>query len=150
VRAAFLLPGDKHLAEDLVQDALVKVAQRWARLRSENVDGYVRRVIFHDYVSWWRRKRPTVVHSPPDGQSADHSSEIDERWSVMRALNTLTAKQRAVVVLRYYEDLSEQQTADLLGVRVGTVKSQTSAAIARLRALGPEYSIAPHDQGGDR
>lgn len=150
VRAAYLLTGDVHHAEDLVQDALVKAAQRWSRLRDQNVDAYVRRVIYHDYVSWWRRLRPRVVDCPPEGEHDDHSGRVDERRTVMAALAMLTAKQRAVVVLRYYEDLSEQQTAELLGVRVGTVKSQTSAAIARLRSLGPEFSLAPHDGGGNQ
>ncbi|HEX5016441.1 MAG TPA: SigE family RNA polymerase sigma factor [Actinomycetes bacterium] len=150
VRAAYLLTGDIHHAEDLVQDALVKLAQRWARLQDQNAEGYVRRVIYHDYVSWWRRKRPRLAETLPDTEDADHSELVARRQVVMQALATLTVKQRAVIVLRYFEDLSEQQTADLLGVRVGTVKSQTSAAIARLRTLGPEFSLAPQEGGSER
>lgn len=144
VRSAFLLTGDVHHAEDLVQDALVKVAQRWPRLQGENVDAYIRRVIFHDYVSWWRRRRARPMAQPPEPTLApDHSGGVDQRQTVLRALDQLTAKQRAVVVLRFFDDLSENQTADALGIGVGTVKSQTSAALARLRALGPEYALVP-------
>ena len=145
VRAAYLLTGDVQQAEDLVQDALVKVAQRWARLRDENAEAYIRRVIYHDYVSWWRRGRPRTVEAMPDAEAEDHSEHVDRRQALMEALATLTAKQRAVIVLRYFEDLSVQETADLLGIREGTVKSQTSAAIARLRSLGPEYSLTPQE-----
>lgn len=74
VRSAYLLTGDVHHAEDLVQDALVKVAARWSRLEGENVDAYVRQVMYHDYVSWWRRRRPRLVAHPPEGRrDVDHS-----------------------------------------------------------------------------
>lgn len=146
VRSAFLLTGDVHHAEDLVQDALVKVAQRWSRLQGENVDAYVRRIVYHDYVSWWRRRRSRPVAVLPDvARVADHAADVDQRHAVLLALAQLTAKQRAVVVLRFFDDLSEQQTADALGVRVGTVKSQTAAALSRLRTLGPEFALTPRE-----
>lgn len=148
VRSAFLLTGDLQHAEDLVQDALVKVAVRWSRLSSENVDAYARRVMYHDHISWWRRKRWPIATSQPDLQAvSDHSDAVHDQQVVAQALARLTAKQRAVIVLRYFEDLTEQQTADVLGVRVGTVKSQTSAALNRLRNLGPEYSLTPVERG---
>ena len=148
VRSAFLLTGDLQHAEDLVQDALVKVAVRWSRLSDENVDAYVRRVMYHDHISWWRRKRWPIATSQPDTQAVrDHSDAVHDQQVVAQALARLTAKQRAVVVLRYFEDLTEQQTADVLGVRVGTVKSQTSVALSRLRNLGPEYSLTPVERG---
>ena len=148
VRSAFLLTGDLQQAEDLVQDALVKVAARWSRLETENVDAYVRRVMYHDYVSWWRRKRWPVGGAQTDNRQVNSPADaIHDQQVVARALAQLTSKQRAVVVLRYFEDLSEQQTAELLGVRVGTVKSQNSAALKRLRNLGPEYSLAPAERG---
>lgn len=149
LRAAYLVCGDTHLAEDLLQGALVKLASRWERLRYENPDAYVRRILYRDAVSSWRRTRRETLSLFPDIDDRriepDRSAATGERVDVMAALDQLTPKQRAVVVLRFFEDRSEADTADTLGVSVGTVKSQTHAALARLRTLLPEF--APNVSG---
>ena len=136
LRSAYLLTGDLHRAEDLVQEALVKVALRWSRLRDGNPTAYARTVIVRDNISWWRRQRETPM--PTTGELAEVSTDPETALVVRRALGRLTPKQRAVVVLRHFDDLSEADTAAILGVSVGTVKSQLSAALARLRDGAPE------------
>lgn len=137
LRTAFLLTGDRGRAEDLLQDALVKVARRWGRLRDGNPDGYVRQIIYHSQVSWWRSKREIPVAEPYD-VDARTSDSSDRGLIVQQALARLTAKQRAVIVLRYLDDATEREAARVLGVSVGTVKSQTAAALRRLREEAPE------------
>ncbi|SDH93532.1 RNA polymerase sigma-70 factor, sigma-E family [Sinosporangium album] len=136
LRTAYLLTRDWATAEDLVQTALFKAWSAWGRIGDER-EAYVRKIMFNAHLSWWRRKRRTAeitTDVPPDrGQAADHSGEIDERELVWKALGRLPPRQRAVVVLRFFEDLTEAQTADTLGCSVGTVKSQTSKALAKLR-----------------
>ena len=139
-RSAYLLTGDHHLAEDLVQVALFQTARSWHRIRG-NPEAYARRILYNENISWWRRRRHLPesplrasldsVHSRPD---------TDLRMTLEQALAQLTAKQRTVLVLRYFEDLTEVQTAHELGIRVGTVKSMTRQAFARLRALAPELA----------
>jgi RNA polymerase sigma-70 factor (sigma-E family) len=137
LRSAYLLTGDLHRAEDLVQEALVKVALRWERLRSGNPTAYARTVIARDHISWWRRRRHEVsVEST--GDLATVSSDPDAAMVVRRALARLTPAQRAVVVLRHFDDLSVDETAAILHVAPGTVKSQNAAALARLREGAPE------------
>ena len=137
VRYATALCGDPTEAEELVQSALVRVALRWPVVRDkDNPDGYVRRAIVNGYLTTWRRirSRETSVAEPPEvGVVADSATGIDDVMTVRRALATLPPRQRAVLVLRYLEDRSEQETADLLGCSVGTVKSQASKALAKLR-----------------
>jgi RNA polymerase sigma-70 factor (sigma-E family) len=138
LRAAWLLTGDETLAEDLVQTALARVWPRWDRIyRSDtSAEAYVRRVMVTTYTNWWRRKwwaeQPTA-RLPEPAAEADRYAESDDRSEVRQALAVLPPRQRAVIVLRYYEDLTEAQTADLLGCSVGTVKSQASKAMAKLR-----------------
>lgn len=140
LRTAYLLTGDLHRAEDLVQDAFIKVALRWPRLAGGNPDAYARTVIVRANVSWWRRtRREQVVPAVPDTSQPEGDS-VERRLVLQRALSRLTPKQRAVIVLRFYEDLTEQQVATTLGVSVGTVKSQTAAALARLRTAAPELT----------
>lgn len=136
LRAAFLLTGDLQRAEDLVQEALVKVALRWARLRVGQPTAYARKILVRDHATWWRRRRDYLVPDAPDGATRD--ADPIESLVVRRALARLTPRQRAVVVLRHLEDLSERETAEVLGVGVGTVKSQNAAALARLREGAPE------------
>ena len=137
VRSAWLLTGNEATAEDLVQTALAKTWTRWSRVqRRDTPEAYVRRVMFSTFLTWnrrrWRGEVP--VAATPDGAAAgDAYADADRRHSVIEALRKLPARQRAVVVLRYLEDLSEVQTADALGCSVGTVKSQTVKALARLR-----------------
>lgn len=136
LRSAFLLTGDLHRAEDLVQEALVKVAMRWDRLREGNPTAYARTIIVRDNVSWWRRRREVPVDEV--APTAAVSSDPDAAMVVRRALARLTPGQRAVVVLRHFDDLSVEETAVILRVAPGTVKSQNAAALARLRAGAPE------------
>jgi RNA polymerase sigma-70 factor (sigma-E family) len=141
LRTAILLTGDHHRAEDLVQEALTKVALRWRRLRSENPEAYSRQVLVRDNISGWRKRRREVVSAEPgDAPSPDLAVASDRRMLLDHALAALTPRQRAVVVLRYYEDLPERDTADALGVSVGTVKSQTHLALRRLREAAPELA----------
>ena len=137
LRTAVLLSTDRSSAEDLLQDALVKVAKRWGRLRDGNPEGYARQVMYHANVSWWRtRRREVVVAEPRDHTQDDDGPHHD--IVLRQAFARLTPKQRAVIVLRYVEDRTEQDAARLLGVSIGTVKSQTAAAITKLREHAPE------------
>lgn len=136
LRTAYLLTGDRQRAEDLLQDALVKVARRWGRLRDGNPDGYVRQVLYHSHVSWWRSHREVPVPELYGGVQVE--DKTDNRIILRQALARLTSKQRAVIVLRFMDDATERETAEILGVSVGTVKSQTAAAVRRLRANAPE------------
>jgi RNA polymerase sigma-70 factor (sigma-E family) len=133
-RSAWLLTGDAHLAEDLVQTALAKAWPRFERV-GDGFEAYVRRTMFTTYVAWWRRKwngeRPTSELP----ESASTPRDLAGRHDLVVALGALPKGQRAVVVLRYFEDLTEAQTADLLGVSTGTVKSQASRALRTLRTL---------------
>ena len=136
LRTAYLLAGDWATAEDLLQIALTKTFLAWKRLgHIEAVEPYARRVLVNTATSWWRRRwhgeRPTEVL--PETAAADHLDESLERDAMWRHVRALPNRQRAVLVLRYYEDQSEAETARLLGVSVGTVKSQTSRALATLR-----------------
>ncbi|HVQ89321.1 MAG TPA: SigE family RNA polymerase sigma factor [Actinomycetes bacterium] len=149
LQSAFLMTGDAYHAQDLVQDALVKVAARWEKLRDENPDGYARRILYRDHVSWWRRSRDVPVAVLIEGSPRDLSESSVDYVVVGTALDRLTRKQRAVLVLRYFDDLTEKQTADILGVSVGTVKSQCSAALTRLRKFAPELSAFKSGGGSD-
>ena len=137
-RTAYLLTGDVHLAEDLLQTALYRAAQRWERLvAGGNPEAYVRRILYTEHVSWWRRRKVQEAY----GELPEVAARTDDpelRLALRDALSRLTPKQRAVLVLRFYEDLSESQAAAVLGCGVGTVKSQTRHALARLRVLAPE------------
>jgi RNA polymerase sigma-70 factor (sigma-E family) len=139
-RSAYLLTGDRHKAEDLLQAALVKTWRRWDRLddrSSETAEAYVRRALVTTYTDWWRRRWRGEVSTGdlPDGAGpVDETARADVRRDVLTALAGLSKGQRAVLVLRYFDDLTEQQAADALGVSVGTVKSQASRAIAALRS----------------
>lgn len=133
-RSAWLLTADAHLAEDLVQTALAKCFARFDRVGADGFEAYVRRVMFTTYAAWWRRRwngeRPTGELPETDVVAAD----LDARRDLVAALATLPRGQRAVVVLRFVEDLTERQAAEVLGISVGTVKSQAARALATLRA----------------
>jgi RNA polymerase sigma-70 factor (sigma-E family) len=136
LRTAYLLAGDWATAEDLLQTALTKTYLAWKRLGEiEAVEPYARRVLVNTATSWWRRRwhgeRPTEVL--PERPAPDRLDEHLERDALWQHVKALPARQRAVLVLRFYEDLSEAQTAALLGISVGTVKSQTSRALGSLR-----------------
>jgi RNA polymerase sigma-70 factor (sigma-E family) len=140
LRTAVLLTGDQGRAEDLVQEALVKVATRWAKLADGYPDAYARTIIYRDNVSWWRRRRDVPVGVLPDDAAPYDAHGAERRLMVAAALGRLTAKQRTVLVMRYFDDLTEAECARVLGVSVGTVKSQAHAAIARLRTGSPELA----------
>lgn len=142
-RTAYLLTGNRQEAEDLVQIALTRAALRWPALRADNPEGYVRRILYTEHVSRWRRRRlrEVLAAAPPDLPAPDPSDAAAVRLAVRRALDRLTRKQRAVIVLRYFEDLTEVQTAEVLGIRPGTVKSQTRDALARIRELAPDLAV---------
>ncbi|MGF9761123.1 SigE family RNA polymerase sigma factor [Microvirga sp. 0TCS3.31] len=135
LRSAYLLSGDLHRAEDLVQEALTKVALRWSRLAEGNPTAYALTIITRDNISWWRRRRDVPTGSLRDSGT---SSEPETALVVRRSLARLTPGQRAVLVLRHFEDLTERETAEVLGISVGTVKSQNAAGLARLRTGAPE------------
>jgi RNA polymerase sigma-70 factor, ECF subfamily len=136
LRTAYLLAGDWATAEDLLQTALTKTYLAWKRLgRIEAVEPYTRRVLVNTATSWWRRRwhgeRPTEVL--PERPGPDQHEQALERDALWQHVRRLPARQRAVLVLRFYEDMSEAQTADLLEISRGTVKSQTARALATLR-----------------
>jgi RNA polymerase sigma-70 factor (sigma-E family) len=138
VRLGWLLTGDEAAAQDLVQAALLKAWTRWARIQRQDApDAYVRRVMMSTFLSWVRRRRWQVEFTSDVVNEAiganDAYAEADSRLSVRRSLGELPPRQRAVVVLRYFDDLSEAQTARVLGCSVGTVKSQAAKALAKLR-----------------
>jgi RNA polymerase sigma-70 factor (sigma-E family) len=135
-RSAYLLTGQREAAEDLLQTVLARVARRWSRIRGEP-NAYVRAALYREQVSRWRRRGREVSLIPDTADPGDHAAATDLRVSLAAALRRLTPRQRAVVVLRYVEDLSETQVAAVLDVSVGTVRSTTSRALARLRAECP-------------
>jgi RNA polymerase sigma-70 factor (sigma-E family) len=147
-RRAYLLTGDFHLAEDLVQTALFKAAKAWDRIEGDP-EAYVRRILYTQNVSWWRSRRHVAERSlEPYDDRATATADVDLRLSLDQALALLTAKQRTVLVLRYYEDLTEVETARLLGLRVGTVKSVTRQALARLRVVAPHLGELVRTEAG--
>jgi RNA polymerase sigma-70 factor (sigma-E family) len=138
VRSAWLLTGNEADAQDLVQTALAKVWSRWPRVvRKDAPEAYVRRVMLSTFLTWtrrrWRAEAPTAV-VPERADPRDEFAEADARGSVQTALRGLPPRQRAVIVLRFFDDLTEAQAADVLSCSVGTVKSQSTKALANLRA----------------
>jgi RNA polymerase sigma-70 factor (sigma-E family) len=149
MRTAYLLTGDLHQAEDLLQTALAKLYVHWGRVRErEALDAYVRTTMTRAHISWLRRaasrERPLDVF--PDSP-APSGPDVETRDALWALLGTLPRRQRAVLVLRFYEDLSERETADILGCGVGTVKSQTSRALAKLRLQlpGPDAMLVKEE-----
>lgn len=152
-RTAFLLVGDPHEAEDLVQSTLVRVITAWHRIeRRDAPEVYARRALVNLARNRWRRRRTATEYLRRQGgvpSVADPAVEVARRDAVWAALGTLPTRMRAVLVLRYFEDLSEAETAAVLGCSVGTVKSQTSKALARLRKnLQPDLTLSPPDLPG--
>ena len=135
LRVAYLLTRDWGEAEDLLQTALMKAWFAWARL-DDAPEAYVRKIIATTFISWRRRLwiREVSHGEMPDTAVADGTAAVDERSRLWPALGRLPARQRAVLVLRFFEDLTEAQVAEALGCSIGTVKSQTSKALAKLRS----------------
>lgn len=148
LRTAYLLTQDWALAEDLLQSSLVKAWSAWSRIDGDP-EPYVRRILVNTHASWWRRRwraelpRDVLPEPSPTGESGPHD-RLDEREQLWQALRRLPARQRTVLVLRYFEDLSEAEIADTMGCSLGTVKSQASRALAKLRldaSLTPEGAL---------
>jgi len=136
LRTAYLLTHDRGLAEDLVQTSLAKAWFSWTRIETRP-EAYVRRIMVNTYSSWWRRRwnGEEATADLPERHDPRRGEEVraDDRTDLWRALERLPKRQRAVVVLRFYEDLSEVETAEIMQCSVGTVKSQASRALAKLR-----------------
>ena len=136
LRMAYLLTRNRADAEDLVQAALAKTFQAWDRIEDRGaVDGYGRRAIVNTHISWWRRRRVEEYPTDeiPDQPVIDHAGDSEVQDALRRAIERLPQRMRAAVVLRYYEDMSEAEIANVLGVSLGTVKSTVSRAVAKLR-----------------
>ena len=148
LRFAYLLTGDHDLAEDLLQNSLIKVYLSWNSIRDRGaLEAYTRTVMTHTQLSWWRRpaRREVLGVEPTERAVRDHLNvregmPVDERDELWLLLATLGPRQRAVLVLRFYEDLSEAEIARVLGCTTGTVKSQLSRGLARLRERMPAES----------
>ena len=139
-QSAYLLCGDWHLAHDLVQDTLVKAYQHWPRVRqADRPDAYVRRILLNEARSRWRRRERTMpVSRFSEGcepVAPDATDEIARRAGLLQALLVLPVRQRATVILRYLEGMSERETAAVLGCSEGTVKSQSARALGTLRSF---------------
>ncbi len=138
-RTAFLLCGDRYLADDLVQEALAKAYSHWRKVqRADNPSAYVRRILINESRRHWRRNRNVSAHTDVDVADftiPDQSEGVVNRADLIRALQSLPVRQRATVVLRFLEGLSERETAAALGCSEGTVKSQTSRALIKLKSV---------------
>jgi RNA polymerase sigma-70 factor (sigma-E family) len=145
-RVAYLLTGHREQAEDLLQTALARVALRWRRIRGAP-EPYARRVIYHEQVNRWRLRswgrELATGRLPERADPNDRVGDVDLRMALAEALRLLPARQRAVIVLRYYEDLPEREVAALLDVTVGTVRAHASRGLVRLRASCPELLDPP-------
>ncbi len=137
LRFAHVLCGNAHLAEDLVQEVLARVHRKWARIEQmEAPEAYVRRAVVREFLSWRRRRSSReavlaeVPDRPSDNDTAQRYAARDEMWTL---LSRLPRAQRAVLVLRFYDDLADQEIADLLGCSPSTVRAHASRALARLR-----------------
>ncbi len=145
-RTAYLMTGDYQRAEDLLQSTLVRVYQRWPQVDAmDQPVAYARKILVNQTVSWWRRRSS---HEPPLSQGHEpywqgRMDEVAEHERVWAAVLTLPPRQRAVMVLRYYEDLSEQAIAQALAIAPGTVKSHSHAAARRLAQLLAEPAREP-------
>jgi RNA polymerase sigma-70 factor (sigma-E family) len=139
-RAAYLLTGDHQAAEDLVQETYVVLVRRWQKSGRLDPEVYVRTILYSRFVDGWRRRRLWELPwaSPPERVGGDEAGTATDRLTLGDALGRLTPKQRAVLVLRFYEDLTESQAAAALGISPNTVKSQTRVALQRLRELVPD------------
>ena len=136
-KTAHLLCGDWHHAEDLVQNAFVKLYVAWGRMREvDGVEGYLRQTLVHLYIDETRRRRHRdTVMAEPRNRPWQEPADTSDRWELIAALRGVPRRQRACLVLRFYEDMSVAQTAAVLGCSEGTVKSQTARGLAALRGV---------------
>jgi RNA polymerase sigma-70 factor (sigma-E family) len=143
LRTAYLLVGDQQHAEDLLQTALERTARRWTKI-SGAPEAYARTVLTNLATDRWRRRsvRPDELFiPPPERGSPDPAAELVMRDALMAALGELTRRQRAVLVLRYFDDLTETETATALGITIGTVKSTASRSLDKLRAIAQLHDL---------
>jgi RNA polymerase sigma-70 factor (sigma-E family) len=152
-RTAYLLTGDWGLAEDLLQTALARSYLSWSRIRHDDPEGYVRKVLVNTYATWWRRKWRGELPTErlPERPAPDEYSAVDDRAALVAALARLPRRQRATIVLRFHEDMTEAAVAAAMRCTVGTVKSQTAKALARLRAdpaLRNDHAVSSAVEGG--
>lgn len=141
-RTAYLIVHDWHTAEDLTQHAMVKVYAAWSRIRPETLEAYARKVVVNECLSYLRRRRPeSVVERPPDRAVVDQTVDQPAHFDVGHALGLLPDRQRAIVALRYLDDLSIADVAQALDIAEGTVKSQTARALETLRRHLPELAL---------
>lgn len=149
-RFAELLTGDPHRAADLVQESLERAYIRWPKIQVDDPHAYVRQIIVNQYRNWWRRRRDreVLIEPPPDSVvSDDHAIRLAQSDVLRRALATLTPRERAVVVLRFYSDLDIAAIATETGIAQGTVKSTLFRAMARMRAFpGLDESLAERER----
>jgi RNA polymerase sigma-70 factor (sigma-E family) len=144
LRFGHVLTGDPLRAEELVQQALVSTWARWKKIEHDQPHAYVRRAMVHTHTSWWRRYRHEAPLPVGYDLTAPETGDLGERDRTLAALRLLPPRQRAVIVLRYYEDLSEADIARVLGCSPGTVKSQASRALRALREhLSPDLETTP-------
>lgn len=145
LRTAYLITGSETMAQDLVQEALAKTYVALPKLRDQGaVEGYARKAMAMTAISWWRRKssREYPQEKLPDREHPDTAGAVDQRQWIWQELLRLPPRQRVAIVLRYYEDLTQAQTAEVMGCSVGTVKSQVSEGLSKLRArLGPDVEL---------
>ena len=151
-RLAYAVCGDRPLAEDAVQSAMVTAYRTWPRVRDvDSSEAYLRKMVVNQLLSWRRRKSwgtTTLLARAHEPSHASHEDDVVEHDLVWSAVAGLPPRQRAVIVLRYYEGMSEAEIADALGIRPGTVKSQASAAVTHLRAvLGDSDTPVPAGDG---
>ena len=152
LRTAMLLAGSKEAGEDLLQAALERLLRHWRSIEG-SPEGYLRRTLYHLAADGWRRQRRwrerlPLLQGPDRGIVPDASAQVDQRDELFRLLLQLPPGQRAAIVLRYWEDLSEAEAARVLGCSPGTVKSAASRGLARLRELGGPPPAAPACQEG--
>lgn len=151
LRTAWLLTGDVGRAEDLLQTVLARAWRNWRRVaRDGNPEAYVRRMLYTTYLTWWQRRWRGEVPAetlPDSAEPESMAADSAVRITVRRALARLSGRQRAVLVLRFFEDLSVAETATLLGCTAGTVKTQTSRALAALRLDGDVRSLFSEEVG---
>ncbi len=143
-RTAYLLTGDRHEAEDLLQTVLARTCVRWGSIRDKGAaEGYVRQGLVREVQRTWRRRgREVVTHELPDSGHSGGLSTRADHLALWQEIRRLPPRMRATLVLRYFEDLTEAQTVEVLGCSVGSVKSQTHHAMARLRVALPDLELA--------
>ena len=150
VRYATVVTWDPHLAEDITQEVLVRARARWSRIgRLDAPEQYVKRMVVNEFLSWRRRRASRLVplsRETLDGLAppiADHTAALDDRDAMLRLVATLPPKQRAAVALRYYEDLADNEIAEVLGCRTVTVRTHIARALATLRTAVPDRRAWP-------